>query len=57
MVQALAECHGRRTLYRLGGNMTEEDILVAKMLARELESFDSEEELIKFEHILDVEMA
>lgn len=36
--------------------MTEEDIVLAQMLARELESFADVEECIKFEHILDMEM-
>ena len=35
--------------------MTEEDILVAQMLARELMEL-TEEEMIKFEHVLDSEL-
>ena len=35
--------------------MTEEEIMLAQMLARELMEMN-EEEMIKFEHVLDTEM-
>lgn len=38
--------------------MTDEDILTAQMFAEELSSLmESEEELIKMEHVLDLELA
>ena len=37
--------------------MTEEDVVIANILAQELKELaESEEELIKFEHILDAEL-